>query len=60
MSAAAMSSSMVKANFLPLILALLIRRPAVFNNSDGPEPQSRWTYIADRESDIYEVFGEDR
>jgi len=42
------------------------RWAAVFNDSGGPGPpveslraerQSRWTYIADRESDIYEVFG---
>ncbi|MDY7010708.1 MAG: hypothetical protein SVV80_08150 [Planctomycetota bacterium] len=28
----------------------------VFHDIDGPGPQSRWTYVADRESDIYEVF----
>ena len=33
------------------------RWAAVFNDSGGPGPRSRWTYIADRESDIYEVFG---
>ena len=33
------------------------RWAAVFEESGGPGAQSRWTYVADRESDIYEVFG---
>lgn len=30
---------------------------AVFDKRAKPGPSARWTYIADRESDIYEVFG---
>jgi len=32
------------------------RWAAVFEESGAPPPGARWTYVADRESDIYEVF----
>lgn len=32
------------------------RWAAVFEETGGPEPSARWTYVADRESDIYEAF----
>jgi hypothetical protein len=32
------------------------RWAAAFERNGGPPPKVRWTYIADRESDIYEVF----
>jgi hypothetical protein len=40
-----------------------LRRPresqrwaSIFAETGGPPPQSRWTFVADRESDIFEVF----
>ena len=33
------------------------RWAAAFEACGGPPPGVRWTYVADRESDIYEVFG---
>jgi len=33
------------------------RWAAVFEETGGPGPAARWTYVADRESDIFEVFG---
>lgn len=33
------------------------RWAAVFDKTAKPGPSARWTYIADRESDIYEAFG---
>lgn len=32
------------------------RWAAVFSETGGPPPEARWTYVADREGDIYEVF----
>ena len=32
------------------------RWAADFEKRDGPPPGTRWTYVADRESDIFEVF----
>jgi len=33
------------------------RWAAVFEETGGPGPSARWTYVGDRESDIYETFG---
>ena len=33
------------------------RWASVFAETGGPPRRSRWTYVADRESDIFEVFG---